>query len=78
MIPPTLFYISDLLNKIGSYIFTREHIITIISIVLAIAAYELLKKSSKKLVGFIVQKSRSKVGIVIIILCILLLLLLVI
>jgi len=51
-------------SGILNYIFTQEHIATLLTIVIAIVIYELLKKAVRKSVGYIVQR-KTKAGLVI-------------
>ena len=51
-------------QNIIQYLFTSEHIATILTIVIAIVIYELLKKSVRKGVGYVTQR-KSKAGIII-------------
>ena len=52
------------LSGIFNYIFTGEHVATLLTIIIAIVIYELMKKSVKKSVAYITRR-KTKAGLVI-------------
>ena len=62
----------SILQGITQYLFTSEHIATILTIIISIVIYELLKKGAKKSVGYVTAK-KSRAGVFILILAILIL-----
>jgi len=67
----TIILVAPDLGSIFAYVFSQERLLTLVTVIIAIIIYELLKKGVKKGVSYITAR-KTKVGLLILIITILL------